>query len=194
MTLFCTGIPAWAHEPVDGSIFATGAAFTYLTDTRGENPVFTAPALVAEADLSSSGGVEIVMAYLRNSFTVRRDSGELTESMKRMYISTGYRYWYNKYWSVAFGFASSYSMGDRKVIRDDFKANRPDSSASDVTEYGFDFSVQYEAWARERFAIVIDGRYALSVTAKDREDSNHMGVMVGIKYFVQARDKAPDMD
>ena len=186
----CTGIPAFAHQPADGQVYASLGALTYRTDTAGVAPMFVAPGLTAEADVDDHGGLEISMFYLRNSYTVRERGHELTESMKRMYISTGYRHWFSRDFSAALAFASSYSMGNRKAVHDDFGAlRRPNTSAHDVTEYGLDFSLQYEPWRAGRFACVFDLRYALDLTAKHNEDANTVGMYVALKYFVQAREK-----
>jgi hypothetical protein len=182
---------AAAHTPADGDIYAMPGAFTYLTHPVNHNwksPLVLGPALIAEADLNKHGGLEIAMFYLNNPFTNKIDGNVLTERLKRIYISTGYRHWFNPRVSGAVGFASSYAMGNPVILRDDFANQKnPGTSAHDITEYGIDLSLQYEFWSGGRFHAVVDGRYGLSLTPKTGEDSNHFGVLVGMKYFVQSR-------
>jgi hypothetical protein len=85
-------------------------------------------------------------------------------------------------------------MGDPKILQDDFNGSRdrPGTSASDITEYGFVLSLQNELYRKGRLAMVLDARYDYSVTSKRGEDSNLYGVFLGLKYFVQAREKIED--
>lgn len=195
--LMCLVTRSGAHEPKDGDIYATLGTFTYQTHARTHrfaNPLLVGPVLTAEADISRHGGIEISMFYLNNRFSVERFGDRYIERVKRMYIATGYRHWFNERFSVAAAFSSSYAMGDVYVIRDDFGTrSHPGTSAHDITEYGFDFSVQYEPWRDGRFAAVVDARYGLSVTPKAGENSNHYGVFVGLKYFIQSRIEDPDI-
>lgn len=190
--------PAFAHQPKDGDIYATLGGFVYSTheiDHQFDTPTLVSPVLIAEGDLDDNGGLEISMFYLRNSFSVKKDGLIATERIKRMYITMGYRHWFNDRFSGAISFFSSYSMGELQIMRDDFAAaERPRTSASDVTEYGFDFALGAELWRSGRFALVLDTRYAASVTAKRGEDSNHYGALIALKYFVQSREKIHDPD
>ncbi len=191
-------VQALAHEPSDGQVYAAFGPFTYMTNTldhQFESPVLVGPALTTEADVSRWGGVEIGFAYLNNPFSVRRDNLTIVETVKRIYITTGYRHWFTPKFSLALAFSSSYIMGDRYVLRDDYKnsaISRPRTSASDITEYGLDASFQIEPWREGRWSVVIDGRYGRSLTPKRGEDSDHSGILMAVKYFVQSREKIPD--
>lgn len=189
-------IPAAAHQPVDGDIHAAFGWMGYQTeaiDHYWKPQLLVSPGLIVEGDLNSYGGLEIAFFYLQNPFSVKEDGRVLTEKVKRMYISMGYRYWFNVKYSAAVGFFSSYSMGSPRTVHDEFGVlEHPTTSASDTTEYGFDVSVQYEPWHKDRAAFVIDGRYSYSVTPKKHEDSNHYGVLFAFKYFVQARERPPE--
>jgi hypothetical protein len=149
------------------------------------------PALIVEGDVGPHGGIEISLFYLRNPFSIKQGGRVIAESVKRLYLSTGYRYWFTDKFSLAAAFFSTYTIGDPKVMRNDFGTDlAPQTSARDTTEYGADLSVQYEPFRKNRWAMVIDGRYAYSVTPKKREDSNHYGVLLALKYFVQSRQES----
>ncbi len=79
-------------------------------------------------------------------------------------------------------------MGEAQSGRNDYTPlglATPETSAHDSTEYGFDGSIQVEPWREGRYAAIIDLRYSYSVTDKPDEESNHYGILVGLKYFVQ---------
>ncbi len=189
IVIFSSGSVAFAHAPSDGDIRATLGTFTYKTQMHDRSPFLLGPALLAEADIDHNGGLEIGMFYLRNSFSIQKQGLTYTERVKRMYITMGYRHWLAHWISAAAAFSSSYSMGDAEIVRDDFGAiPHIGTSARDVTEYGFDFSIQFEPWSEGRYAAIIDLRYDLSVTPKSGEESNHYGAFIGLKYYLQARE------
>lgn len=196
MTMLFFSATAATHEPVGGDIRATAAMFRLQSHARQDsfqNPWKGGLGLVVEGDVDHNGGLEIGMLYMEKLFAIHRDGMTVVEESKRMYISMGYRHWFNKRVSAAAAFFSSYQMGDGRTIRDDFPMGMtPKTSARDVTEYGFDLSVQYEPWSARNIALVLDGRYSWSVTPKPDEDANHYMAMVGIKYYVQG--KQPDED
>jgi len=158
-----------------------------LDTVAGESEWSASPGLIAEADVTRYGGLEIALFYIRQRYVQERDGRILKHRVKRIHITTGYRHWFTKWYSAAAAFSSSYSMGDADVLRDDFtNRNRPTTSAGDTTEYGIDFSMQAEPWSRGRYAVVVDARYNFSLTPKPKEDANHYGLFVGVKYFIQS--------
>lgn len=191
-------IGAHAHEPVDGNVRAALGPFGYATHewhNNFESPFMGGAGLLVEGDLNKHGGLEVGLFYLNKVFSVMKDGLTNTERAKRLYISMGYRHWWNKKYSWSAAFFSSYSMGDPETIRSDFPVGgAPKTSASDMTEYGFDVSLQHEPWSRGRWAAIVDVRYSYSVTPKGFEDSNHYGVLLALKYFVQAREKDLDKE
>jgi hypothetical protein len=188
--------PIAAHQPVDGDIYSSFGAITYMThnlDHSFDNPPLVSPGIVVEGDLTNHGGIEVSFFYLRNAFSLRRDHKTLVERVKRLYISTGYRHWFTQKFSAAGALFSTYTIGDAKVIHDEFPTGEaPNTSARDTSKYGLDFSVQYEPLRIDRFSLIVDGRYAYSFTAKPNEDSNHFGIFVAIKYFIQSRQRSTD--
>jgi hypothetical protein len=182
---------AWAHEPRDGDIHASLGQFNYMSHSWHDQfvpPVMGGPVLSVEGDLSDHGGLEISMFYLQNNFSISDGGRVFTEGLKRIYISTGYRHWFSPILSGGLGFASSFAMGNPFVVHDDFGLiPHRTTSARDINEYAFDFSVQYEPWRFGRFGVVFDGRYSLNITPKKNEIANHVGFIVALKYFVQSR-------
>jgi hypothetical protein len=98
----------------------------------------------------------------------------------------GYRFWMSSKFSTSLAFYSSYSMGEPQIVYDNFAPGTTiDTSARDTTEYGLDWALQAELWQSGRYALILDGRYSLSFTNKRQEQSNHYGVLFGIRYFIQ---------
>ncbi len=191
MSLFASGV-AWAHQAQEGDIRATAATQFYRNDVRDHDfspPWLQSVGLIVEGDIDNHGGLEISAFYLRQFYSIQKDGLVLDETGKRMYITMGYRHWFNTRLSSAIAFFSSYTMGDPAIQRNDFGTGpRPTTSAKDVVDYGFDFSVQYEPWREGRWAAVVDARYSLSVTSKPGEAGNFYGFLVGLKYFVQGQE------
>jgi len=194
--IFGLATTAAAHQPVDGDIHGSLGWLTYMTHPL-KHPYSSAPVLgpglTVEGDLNRHGGIEVSMFYLNNVFSVRQRGETVAERVKRMYISTGYRHWFTSRFSLAGAISSSYTMGDPRVIHNDFAPEpAPLTSARETVAYGIDTSMVYEVWRQGRTAFVVDGRYNYSLTAKRGENANHFGVMVAIKYFLQARTRVPE--
>lgn len=193
LMLALTPLQIQAHAPKDGDVYVTLGPFAYTTPRfyhHFDAPTLVSPALIAEADLYHRGGLEVSMFYLRNAFSLLRDGRKITEQVKRIYITMGYRHWFSEDFSGALAFASSYTMGDTKVLQDDFPiGERPKTSARDITEYGLDLSFQQELLSTKRVSFVLDARFGFSLTPKISEQSNHFGIMLGLKYFLQSRQR-----
>ncbi len=165
----------------------------YVYQTHRYHEQFEAPwsggfALVAEGDLNKYGGVELTLIYMNHLFGIEREDKKLIERQTRMYIATGWRHWFSKDFSLSPSFFSSYVMGDTKIIRSEFpQANPPTTSARDAVDYGIGLSAQYEVFHKDKFAVVVDGRYSWSATAKHGEDMNVYGFLVTFKYFIQGK-------
>lgn len=192
----CLATPISAHQPVDGDIYASFGALTYMThslDHSFVNPPLVSPGIVVEGDLTKDGGLEVSFFYLRNPYSLKKDGKTLVERVKRLSISTGYRHWFTDKFSMASSLFTTYTMGDAKVIHDEFlPGDAPPTSARDASKYGIDLSVQYEPLRIERYSLIIDGRYAYLFTSKQHEDASHFGVFVAVKYFMQSRQRSTD--
>ena len=193
--LVTSGTQAFAHEPADGSIWASIGPYGLRGHPRnhGFNPsVLGGFGIVAEGDLDHHGGIEISAFYLNQIFSLQQNGLQIEEKGKRIYIVSGYRWWPYKDFSAGLGFFSSYSIGSGEIVRNDFVGvEPPETSAHVITAYGFDGSVQWEPWRKDRYSAVIDLRYSYSVTSRPGEDSNFYGMMVALKYYLQNPDMAP---
>jgi hypothetical protein len=193
--LFIVCIPARAHRPEDGKVYAAFGPYEYQTqrfEEQFKSPVFGGWGLIAEGDLNKHGGVELTLIYMNPIFAIEREDKKVIERVKRMYIAMGWRHWFSRDFSVSPSFFSSYVMGDAHIVRNDFVgvASPPHTSARDGVDYGFAISAQVETLRFDNFAVILDGRYSYSVTPKPGEDMNQYGLFVGFKYFIQS--KQPD--
>lgn len=188
--LFASG-QAFAHEPAEGKIHA--ALGPYVLHSVPYHHNFTSPfmagvGILAEGDIDDNGGIEIGIFYFPEYFSIYRDGMEITEKAKRIYITMGYRHWFTKQFSMAFAFFSNYSMSEAEVMNNDFGPYAPKTSAHDMTEYGFDASVQWEFWNHENFSLLVDARYSYSMTMKSGEDQNFVAGLVALKFYVQGHE------
>jgi len=137
----------FAHAPKEGQIWATTGPYLYRTKTsmtQPENPPNLGYGVIAEGDVDMNGGVEIAIFYLDKLYFLGKGGEQITEQIKRMFITTGYRHWFNKNFSFAGALFSSYSMGNPKVVIAPDNLDNLETSAREITEYGMDFSFQFE--------------------------------------------------
>lgn len=190
------GCTVYAHQPQDGEIRATGALYTYrnvVRDHAFDPPWLTGGGVIVEGDLDDNGGAELSAFYLRQFYSIQKEGKVLDVIGKRMYVIAAYRHWWTPYFSTAAGLYSSYAMGDQRIVSSDFPTGQnPKTSASDATDYGFDFSLQVEPYQEKNWGVIVDTRYSRSVTAKPGEASDFYGVIVGIKFLAQQRTPTPD--
>lgn len=179
---------ATAHTPSEGDIWATVGPMAYRTVTTaaiGSDSPYTGGGIVAEGDVDYNGGVEIAMLYIDKIYVRRRDEDVVAERIKRMYITTGYRHWFAPWASAAAAFFSSYSMGDPATVVDErSSSDELKTVARDITEYGMDFSLQWEIWSNGTIGLVADARYSWSLSKRSREDADLYGLLLGFKYLV----------
>lgn len=179
---------SWGHQPQKGKVMGTIGSTLMQTDTRESYPGASHPwlggfGIIAEGDVDNNGGIEIGMFYMPKLFYSSTQGESLVEKIKTVYITMGYRHWFTKKFSAAGAFFSSYTIGDQTVVHKSAAAtNSLTTSAEDITEYGFDFSLQWEVWSDGFLSIILDGRYSQSVTAKTYESANHYLGFFGLKY------------
>lgn len=182
---------AHAHRPEDGKVYGAFGPYLYQTvqyEEEFHSPYMGGWALTGEGDLNRYGGLELTLLYMNPIFALERDDKKIVEQVKRMYIAMGWRHWFGRDFSISPSFFSSYVMGDAKIVRSDFVgvSDTPHTSARDPVDYGFALSLQLEAFHFDRFAMVVDARYSHSVTPKQGEDMNQVGVFAALKYFIQS--------
>jgi hypothetical protein len=190
-------IPAFAYEPSEGNITATFGPYFSKTNFAGSNsgataPVFRGLGLVALGDIDNKGSLEIAIFYTPKVF-IREQAGQfISEQTDLVHVGMGYHYWINGTISTSLDFVTTYTTGDAVVTHNDFPIGQDmDTSARDITEYGFDFSVQWQLWESDRLGAVLDGRYTHYITKKADEISDDFGLLIGIRYVVQEKELEP---
>lgn len=187
-----------AYLPEEGKISAAVGPYSEKTDYKGSStnqhsPYLGGLGIQVLGDVNPTGSLEIDLLFMNKPYLREIASRALIEQTQVVQVNMGYRWWVAPSLSFAATIYSAYSMGDVTIIHSDFApGTEPDTSARDVTEYGFDFSTQVEVYRRYNFSVFVDGRYALSVTSKPNEESNHYGILVGFRYVAQSKQEADD--
>ena len=175
-----------AYKPKPGKVTAAAGPFFYASDSLSNNgDVYTRPrlgfALISEAVVAKNSAVEIGLFYFNKPYFRSEGSQFILQKIQRMYITTGYRWWWSKKLSSGVNLFSAFSMGDVETTQsspgldEDFK-----TSAEEITNYGLDVSVRFEHEFNPRDGIFIDLRYSYSLTVESGEKSNP--VMLGLFY------------
>ncbi len=181
-----------AYVPEEGQVTATFGPYlskTNFGDIKSgiESSYESGVGVIAVGDISSSGGLELGFFYMPRTFLREQASKLLVEATNAMHLSMGYRRWLARYFSYSLSFYSSYSMGTVRTIYKDIPLeSNVATSARDVTEYGLDGSLQGDLWSNNILAIVLQGRYSLSLTNKQGEESDQYGFLIALRYFVQS--------
>ncbi len=187
----CISSEILAHDAQEGKVMATvGGLLSRLVHTPEGigNPPLWGTGLTIEADANDKGGVEVSLFYLDNQYSVQQGSSLLVERVHRIYIPLGYRRWVSDRLSWGASFFSSFRIGAYNPM---YASPGIDpnftTSARDVTEYGFDVSVQWDLWRHNNYYLVIDARYSFPVTEQPDEFSDVHMVFLGLKYEVQSK-------
>lgn len=188
-------ISAWSYEAKDGNVTLSLGHYWFKTNFedaggRPSPPLQGGLGLIATGDLSNKGALELGFFQMSKRF-YRRNSGYLIgEKTELIHITMGYRWWLNRYFSTSLSLFSSYSMGKSHIFYNDFPSGQTlKTSATDITEYGFDGTLTGEVWSRGRYFVFLEGRYSYSATAKVQESADHYGVFLGLRYFMQSKEK-----
>lgn len=193
LLFFCLSLHAFGYEPREGNVTATVGPFVSRTDYPGSEsgaqaPLFGDIGLIVQGDINQYGALEIAMFHMQKAYFRRSGTSVVAEKTELMHVTMGYRYFISPLWSASLAFSSSYPMGERRIIHNDFAPGQViDTSASDTVDYGFDLSIETELWNNNRFAVVSDIRYGLSVTDKQDEEGSHYGILIGLRYLVQEK-------
>ncbi len=186
---------ASAYTPARGNVQATLSPYIFQTNYSGIASKDNVPntgglALVATGDVSDTGALEVAAIYMNKIYFLNDGVKSLAEKTQLIHISMGYRHYLNPYLSTSLGLFTSYPMGDTQVVRDDFlPADNKETTARALTETGLDLAVQAELWGRGRYAVVLEGRYSFSITKKSDEAADQYGVALGLRYFIQGKEK-----
>lgn len=188
--VFFLSVDVYAHQPVAGKVMASGGLYLYQTDLgrtydNVSQPKFLSAGITLSGDLDSNGGVEVGMFFLQKHFYRKADPYAIVEKVKRIYITTGYRHWFNSSFSAGLAIFSSYAMGDPQEIHNSFPGgNAPSTSADDAADFGLDFSFQWEFYTWKEFLLLSDIRYSKSFTDRKNEDADHRALYLAIKREV----------
>ncbi len=198
--LILSCIQSSAYTPKEGNVSASLGPYLYKTDfsagdNRAKSPYLADFGLLVQGDSSEIGSLEISLFHMNKIFFRDQRGSFQAEQLELMQVGLGYRWWINHYLSAALSFYSSYAMKEPTVVHSTSVTSEPlDTSARDITEYGFEASLQSEVWSYSRYAVIVDARYARSVTNKTDESGNHYGVLVALRYFIQAKQGHKDED
>lgn len=171
--------------------------YTYRTPYNSPEPEMSSPSrggygLIATGDSNARGSVELGMFYLDKIFF--RDEGPdvLAQKVEMIHITMGYRWWLRSWISTSLSFFSAYPLGDPKdVFRRVTPGRHMDTSAMDLTEYGFDLALQVQVFGTQKFGVVFEPRYSWNVTPKEHEAADHFGFLLGLRFMVQEKKSAP---
>jgi hypothetical protein len=178
MTFILLSVKSFAYSPAPGNGYISVGPLLSKTNFSNTNSGAQSPfqpgfGVVGLGDISSYSSIEVMMFYTNKFFFREHDSQILSEKTELLQISMGYRRYFSEFVSTAIDFYSSYSIGDPQIIHSDFLSGTDmNTSARDFTEYGFDFSLQFELWREKKSAFILDNRYSLSVTNKNQEYGN----------------------
>ncbi len=146
---------------------------------------------MAVGDFSDKGSLEIGIFYMRKHFYRLLTPSLVGERAEIMHVTMGYRRWLASRLSASLAIYSSYSIGQAIQVYNDFSTGTDfDTSARDITEYGFDLAVQTELWQKPYWSVILDTRYSVSLTKKEHESSDHYGALIGLRYLVQEKNPA----
>jgi hypothetical protein len=184
-----------AYSPQEGNVTTTLGPYIFRTNDTGSeagvhSPFLGGVGLTVNGDANAHGSLEISLFHLNKLYMRTQDGTTLVEKSALLKINMGYRYWWTNWFSSSPTFYSSYSLGEPKVVQKPPSANF-ESSAHATTLYGFDLALQEELWSSGRYALVLEERYAKSITSRSGESGDDYGVLIGLRYFVQAKQVLP---
>lgn len=191
---YCLSQTASGYTPKEGNVTASIGPFIYKTNFKGsdsgiQSPILSGTGILVNGDINEKGALEIGMFHMNKYFFREKDGKYIAENTDLIHITMGYRRFLSSLFSASLALYSSYSLGDPHIRHNEFPPDLDvDTSARDITEYGFDIALQYELWSYDRFAIITDIRYAYSVTPKKDERSDHYGTFLTLRYFVQDKE------
>lgn len=195
-TILFTSGRTFAYQPDEGNINLTVGPYLYRTPYNSPDPVVSSEnrggyGLIATGDSNTKGSIELGMFYLDKLYL--RDEGPdiLAQKLTQIHITMGYRHWWSSWFSTSLALFSAYPMGDpvdiyRRITPGTFL----DTSAMDLTEYGFDLAAQIQLFGTQKFGVVFEPRYSWNVTPKQHEAADHFGFLLGLRFMVQEKGQA----
>ena len=191
--IFFFSLQTPAYQPQDGQITAIAGPIIYQTRQTLNSDLFKAPVrgglgLTVLGDLDDHSAIEVELLLMRKNYYRQDQNFYASEETDLAHIALGYRRYFGSYVSGALDFYSAYSAGDPKTNYNDSPPGQLiDTSAHDMTEYGFEASLMGELFTINRIALITDLRYAKSLTSKSNENGDHYSLMLGIRYLLQEK-------
>ena len=186
----------YAYIPSEGNVTASYGPFLYKTNFSGSKELAPSPVLgdlgfVTNGDLNEKGSLEIALFHLNKIYYRNLNDRYLAEKTELIHVTLGYRRWLNEKFSWGLGFYGAYSIGTYQTLHSESNVDLEiDTSARDTTEYGLDGSIMSEIWSRDQTSVTLDFRYSYSISNKENEKGDHLGLFLAYKYIIQ--DKATD--
>lgn len=181
------------YYPQRGNVYLILSSYTFKTnyegaEARGYNSGGAGFTILG--DVNDHGSLEVTTLYM-NKMYFRRDNDRLiAEKAQIIHVSMGYRYWWNNYFATSMSLYTSYPLGDSEKLYDE---SLPDqqiaTTAQENSETGLDFGIHTDLWSQGRYALVLEGRYSWALTKKHDEFADQYGVLIGLRYFFQGKDK-----
>jgi hypothetical protein len=189
---FLTSTVSVAHQPHEGSVYGTVGPFAYQTHAiysknTDYDPFLLGLAVFGEADLNEHGGVEIGLFYTFKTYQRVWDNSFVSARVHKFDVPAGYRHWFTPAFSAALSLSSLFTIGDTQVQYNGLKSGNQGTLANAIIDYAINVSLQWEAWSRGAFTVLLDGRYDFSISTNVGEDANQYGLLVGLKYLIQEK-------
>ncbi len=188
---------SYAYIPTEGNVTASYGLFLYKTNFTGADQIPTSPILgdlgfITNGDITDKGSLEIALFHMNKIYYRNINDLYLAEKTELIHISMGYRRWLSENWSVGLGFYGAYAIGDYQILHSDSNIDlQIDTSARDTVEYGLDFSIQYELWAKNKQSVFTDLRYSYSISNKENEKGDHYTLFLGYRTMIQEKNPTP---
>lgn len=196
LTIFLA-FKSYAYIPTEGNVTASYGLFLYKTNFTGSDQMPTSPILgdfgfMTNGDITDKGSLEIALFHMNKIYYRNINDLFLAEKTELIHITLGYRRWISEKFSTGLGVYGAYSIGDYQTIHSDSNVDlQIDTSARDTVEYGLDFSVQYELWAKNKETVFTDLRYSYSISNKENEKGDHYSLFVGYRAMIQEKNPTP---
>lgn len=184
---------SYAYLASEGNVTASYGVFLHKTNFDGSGQLKSAPILgdlgfITNGDLTDKGSLEIALFHMNKIYYRNQNNLYLAEKTELIQVTMGYRRWISEYFSAGLGFYAGYSIGDYSIIHSESGIDlQMDTSARDTVEYGFDFSIQQELWAKDKASVFADLRYAYSISNKSNEKGDHYALFIGYRQMIQEK-------
>lgn len=184
--------PARAYSPVEGNIYGIVGPTLMQTNFRKDSGQ-PSPAsridggFLVQGDINQRASLEIALFHFNKSFFRSYEDRFTAEEIEMMQVGLGYRHWLGSKVSFGILLTSSFAMTEPNFIHRQPADNNLETSGRDVTEYGFDFSLQRLFFETPMASGLIDFRYNRNFTSRVGESGDHYLVMIAYRYFIQGK-------